>query len=75
MLLQSLQNNFLAVGGDVEIANVEIGSQIGQLALGAGFQIPRPLLLAAFRWAWNSGRAQSQFNPAKAALMRKVIKL
>jgi hypothetical protein len=39
MLLHSLENNVLPVGRDVEVADVEVGCDVGQLALHARLQI------------------------------------
>src|SRR6202158_2985199 len=38
-LLHSFEDNFTAVWGDVEVSNVEVGSEIGQLPLGACVQV------------------------------------
>src|ERR1700722_9878609 len=42
VLLHSLEYDFTAVGGYVEVANIEVGSQVGQLPLGAGLEIDEP---------------------------------
>ena|SRR5580658_9188511 len=44
-LLHSFENNLTAVWGDVEIANVEVGSQVGQLPLGARLEVDEPKIL------------------------------
>ena len=41
-LLHSFEDNFTAVWGDIEVANVEIGSELGQLPLDAGVKFDRP---------------------------------
>jgi len=44
-LLHSLQHNFTPVWRDVEVAYIEIWRQVGQLPLGAGFQVEPPEVL------------------------------
>src|ERR1700726_2385806 len=44
-LLHSFENNFAAVWGDVEVSNVEVGSEVGQLPLGARLQVDEPEIL------------------------------
>jgi hypothetical protein len=44
-LLCALENDFATVCGDVEVADVEIGREIGQLSLGARIQIDEPEVL------------------------------
>ena len=44
-LLRSFQDNFAAVWGDVEVANIEIRSEIGQLPLGGGPEVDEPEIL------------------------------
>ena len=45
MLLHSFDDNFPAIRGDIEVANVEAGSEPGQLALGTGLQVDEPNVL------------------------------
>ena len=45
MLLHSFENNFMAVGGDVEVANVEVGRKVGQLSLCTCLEIDEPEIL------------------------------
>ena len=44
-LLQSLEDNFTSVRRDVEVAYVEVRSEVGQLPLGASLQIHEPEIL------------------------------
>ena len=44
-LLHSFEDDFAAVRGDVEVANVEVGSEVGQLPLGAVLQVDEPEIL------------------------------
>ena len=44
-LLLSLENNFMAVCGNVKVANIEVGRQVGQLALGACLEVDEPEIL------------------------------
>ena len=44
-LLHSFEDNFAAVWRDVEVANVEVGSEVGQLPLGARLQVDEPEIL------------------------------
>src|SRR5262249_3191349 len=44
-LLCSFEDNFMAVWGDVEIANVEVRTKIGQLPLSAVLQVKQPKIL------------------------------
>ena len=41
-LLDTFKDQFVGVGGDVEVANVEVGGEIGELALDAGFEVDEP---------------------------------
>ena len=41
-LLYALQDQLVSIGRDVEVANVEVGGKIGELALSAGFEIDEP---------------------------------
>ena len=45
MLLHSFEDNFMTILGDVEVANVKVGSEVGQLAFGPGFKIDQPEIL------------------------------
>ena len=45
MLLRSFKDNFAAVWRDVEVANVEVGSEVGQLPLGARLKVDEPEIL------------------------------
>jgi hypothetical protein len=44
-LLHSFEDNFTAVWGDVEVANVEVTSEVSQLSLGARLQVDEPEIL------------------------------
>ena len=44
-LLHSFEDNVTAIRGDVEVANVEVLSEVGQLPLGAGLEINEPEIL------------------------------
>ncbi len=44
-LLDSFQDHFPAVWGEVEIANIEVGRKIRQLPLGARVQVDEPEIL------------------------------
>jgi hypothetical protein len=44
-LLHSFEDNFATVWRDVEIANVEFGSEVGQPPLGTRLQIDKPEIL------------------------------
>ena len=44
-LLRSFEDNFTAVWRDVEVANVEVGTDIGQPPLGARIQVDDPKIL------------------------------
>jgi len=41
-LLHSFEDNFTTIRRDVEVANVEVGSEVGQLPLGARLQVDEP---------------------------------
>jgi len=43
--LYSFKNNVMAIRGDVEVANVKVGREVGQLALSAGLQVDQPEIL------------------------------
>jgi hypothetical protein len=43
--LHSFQNYFAAIPGNVKVANVEVGSEVGQLALCARLQVNEPEIL------------------------------
>ena len=45
VLLRSFEDNFAAVWRDIEVANVEVGSDVGQLPLGARLEIDEPEVL------------------------------
>ena len=45
VLLHSFQDNLAAVWRDVEVANVKVGRDVGQLPLGARLQIDEPEIL------------------------------
>ena len=45
MFLHSFKNNFTAVWGDIEVANVEVGRKVGQLPLSARLQVDEPEIL------------------------------
>jgi hypothetical protein len=47
-LLDSFQDDFPAVWGEVEIANIEVGRKIRQLPLGARVQIDEPEILMLY---------------------------
>jgi len=38
-LLHSFEDDFTAIRRDVEVANVEVGTEMSQLLLGAGFDV------------------------------------
>src|ERR1700688_614240 len=42
VFLHSFKDDFAAIWGDVEVTNVEVGSEVGQLPLGACIQIDQP---------------------------------
>ncbi len=44
-ILYAFQNKFVAVGGDVEVANVEIRWEISQFTFGPGVQVDEPQIL------------------------------
>jgi hypothetical protein len=44
-LLRSFEDNITAVWGDVEVANVKIRREVGQLGLGAGVEVDEPEIL------------------------------
>src|SRR5690348_7923225 len=44
-LFHSFKNRLMAVRGNIKITNIEIGWEVGQLALVAGFQIDKPKIL------------------------------
>src|SRR4029077_5007114 len=44
-LLHSFEYNFMSVRRDVEVTNVEVRSEVGQLPLGAGLQVHEPKIL------------------------------
>jgi hypothetical protein len=44
-LLNSFEDNFSTVCGDVEVANVELGAKIRQLSLDASLHIDKPKVL------------------------------
>src|ERR1700675_3021668 len=44
-LLPSFENNFTSIRRNVEVLNVEIGSELGQLPLGARLQLDEPQIL------------------------------
>ncbi len=39
VLLHSFEDDFTAVWGNVERANIEVGREVGQLLFGTGFQV------------------------------------
>ena len=41
-LLHSFEDNFTTIRRDVEVANVEVGSEVGQLPLDARLQVDEP---------------------------------
>src|ERR1700682_6317596 len=41
-LLHSFEDNFTTIRRDVEVANIEVGSEFGQLPLGARLQVDEP---------------------------------
>jgi hypothetical protein len=45
VLLDSFEDDFTSVGGDVEVANVEVGREVRELTLGACFQVDEPEIL------------------------------
>jgi Sodium:dicarboxylate symporter family len=45
VFLHSFKDNFVAIWGDVEVAYVEVGSEVGQLPLGACLQVDPPEIL------------------------------
>ena len=44
-LLHSFEDNFTTVRGDVEVANIKVGREIGQLPLGARLEVDEPEVL------------------------------
>src|SRR5882762_3306458 len=44
-LLHSFEDDFTAIWRDVEVANVEVGSEMSQLLLGAGLHVDQPKIL------------------------------
>jgi hypothetical protein len=45
VFLHSVKGNFTAIWGDVEVTNVEVGSELGQPPLGARLQVDQPEIL------------------------------
>ena len=45
MLLHSFEDDFTAVWGNVEGANIEVGREVGQLSLGTRLQVYEPEIL------------------------------
>jgi hypothetical protein len=45
VLLHSFENNVAAVRGNIEVTNIEIGSEVRQLPLGARLQVDQPEIL------------------------------
>ena len=41
-VLEAFEDDFAAVGGNIEVANVEVGRKVGQLAFGACVEIDEP---------------------------------
>lgn len=56
-ILDSLEDDFVAVWGDVEIANVEVWREVGQLALGARVEVNEPEILVLNFTAQENERA------------------
>ena len=44
-VLDSFEDDFVAIRRNIEIANVEVWSEIGQLSLGAGVEVDEPEIL------------------------------
>jgi len=40
--VDAFEDNFFAVGGDVEVADVEVGGKVGELAFGSGREVEEP---------------------------------
>lgn len=59
MVLHSFKDDRAAVGGNIKTPNVEVCGDLGQLALGAGFQINEPEILVLNVTAQEDERAPS----------------
>jgi hypothetical protein len=44
-LLCSFEDDLLAVWGDIKVADIEIGREVSELALGAGVEVQEPEIL------------------------------
>ena len=44
-LLCPFEDEFLAVRGDIKVADIEIGREVSQFALGAGVEVEKPEIL------------------------------
>ena len=53
------ENNFTTIRRDVEVANVEVGSEVGQLPLGARLQVDEPEVFMLYLSSQEHERSSS----------------
>src|SRR6266851_5554980 len=61
-LLHSFEDNFTSVWRDVEVANVEVGSEVGQLVLCTRLQVDQPKILVLNLSSQEHQRSSSRKN-------------